>query len=84
MPLAALGVFILWFGWFGFNPGSTTTADTSIARIAVNTNLSAAASAVMVMRVTWMGLKNPDVGPTMNGRWPVSQPLLHPVPMCRL
>ena len=47
MPLAALGVFILWLGWFGFNPGSTTTADKSIAMIFVNTNLAAAAGAVL-------------------------------------
>ena len=67
MTLAALGVFILWFGWFGFNPGSTTTADTSIARIAVNTNLAAAAGAIMAMAVTWMKFKNPDVGLTLNG-----------------
>lgn len=33
LPLATLGVFILWFGWFGFNPGSTTTANTDIAMI---------------------------------------------------
>jgi Amt family ammonium transporter len=49
MPLAALGVFILWLGWFGFNPGSTTTADKSIAMIFVNTNLAAAAGAVVAM-----------------------------------
>ncbi len=67
MLLAALGVFILWFGWFGFNPGSTTTANTSIARIAVNTNLAAAAGAVLVMIVTWMKFKNPDIGLTING-----------------
>jgi Amt family ammonium transporter len=67
MPLAALGVFILWFGWFGFNPGSTTAANTSIARIAVNTNLAAAAGAVMTMFVTWRKFKNPDVGLTLNG-----------------
>jgi Amt family ammonium transporter len=67
LPLAALGVFILWFGWFGFNPGSTTTADTSIARIAVNTNLAAAAGSVLVMLLTWLKFKNPDVGLTMNG-----------------
>jgi Amt family ammonium transporter len=67
MPLAALGVFILWFGWFGFNPGSTTAANVSIARIAVNTNLAAAAGAVMTMFVTWMKFKNPDVGLTLNG-----------------
>jgi Amt family ammonium transporter len=67
LPIAALGVFILWFGWFGFNPGSTTTADTSIARIAVNTNMAAAAGAVMAMIVTWLKFKTPDVGLTLNG-----------------
>ena len=44
IPMAALGVFILWFGWFGFNPGSTTAGNSDIARIAVNTNLAAAAA----------------------------------------
>jgi Amt family ammonium transporter len=67
MTLATLGVFILWFGWFGFNPGSTTTADTSIARIAVNTNLAAAAGAVLAMLVTWLKFGNPDVGLSLNG-----------------
>lgn len=47
LPLAALGVFILWFGWFGFNAGSTTSGtDLSIGFIAANTNLSAAAGAI--------------------------------------
>ena len=41
LPLAALGVFILWLGWFGFNPGSTTAANKDIAMIFVNTNLAA-------------------------------------------
>jgi Amt family ammonium transporter len=43
IPLATLGVFLLWFGWFGFNAGSTTTGDTSIAMIALNTLIGAAA-----------------------------------------
>jgi Amt family ammonium transporter len=67
LPLAALGVFILWFGWFGFNPVSTTAANVSIARIAVNTNLAAAAGAVLAMSVTWMKFRNPDIGLTLNG-----------------
>lgn len=46
IPLAALGVFILWFGWFGFNPGSTTTADGTIGYIAANTTLAASAGAL--------------------------------------
>ena len=49
LPLAALGVFILWMGWFGFNAGSTTGGDTSIALIAMNTFLSASAGAVAAM-----------------------------------
>jgi Amt family ammonium transporter len=67
LPLAALGVFILWFGWFGFNPGSTTTASVSIARIAVNTNLAAATGAILAMTVTWLKFGNPDIGLTLNG-----------------
>jgi ammonium transporter, Amt family len=47
MPLAALGVFILWLGWFGFNPGSTTAANKDIAMIFVNTNLAAATGACL-------------------------------------
>ncbi len=67
IPLAALGVFILWLGWFGFNPGSTTTADTSIAMIFVNTNQAAAAGALAAMIVSWMLFKKPEIGMTLNG-----------------
>jgi Amt family ammonium transporter len=67
IPLAALGVFILWLGWFGFNPGSTTTADKSIAMIFVNTNLAAAAGAVFAMLVSWMKFGKPEVGMSLNG-----------------
>ncbi|MCJ7602618.1 MAG: ammonium transporter [Desulfobulbaceae bacterium] len=67
IPLAALGVFILWLGWFGFNPGSTTTADKSIAMIFVNTNMSAAAGAVLAMITSWVMFKKPDVGMSLNG-----------------
>ncbi len=67
MPLAALGVFILWLGWFGFNPGSTTTADTSIAMIFVNTNLAAATGAVFAMATSWIRFKKPEVGMSLNG-----------------
>lgn len=66
--LAALGVFILWFGWFGFNPGSTLAGtDASIASVAVNTNLSAAAGAVAAMLFTWWRYGKPDVSLTLNG-----------------
>jgi Amt family ammonium transporter len=67
MPLAALGVFILWLGWFGFNPGSTTTADTSIAMIFVNTNLAAAAGAIFALVSSWIKFGKPEVGMTLNG-----------------
>jgi Amt family ammonium transporter len=46
LPMAALGVFILWLGWFGFNPGSTMAADASIAQIALTTNMAAATGAI--------------------------------------
>lgn len=67
IPLAALGVFILWLGWFGFNPGSTTTADKSIAMIFVNTNLAAAAGAILAMITSWIMFKKPDIGMSLNG-----------------
>jgi Amt family ammonium transporter len=67
IPMAAIGVFILWLGWFGFNPGSTTTADKSIAMIFVNTNLSAAAGAIAAMFTSWFIFKKPDIGMSLNG-----------------
>ncbi|MDP8212325.1 MAG: ammonium transporter [Candidatus Zapsychrus exili] len=65
--LAALGVFILWFGWFGFNPGSTTVGNGEIGRVAVTTNLAAAAGAVSAMIISWILFKKPDVSMTLNG-----------------
>ncbi|MFV0363637.1 MAG: ammonium transporter [Suipraeoptans sp.] len=67
LPLAALGVFILWFCWFGFNCGSTTAATTSLGDIAMTTNLSAAAAACAAMIITWIKYKKPDVSMTFNG-----------------
>jgi ammonium transporter, Amt family len=67
IPLAALGVFLLWFGWYGFNPGSTTVGDTSIAIIAVTTTLAAAAGAITAMFATWIKFGKSDIGMTMNG-----------------
>ncbi|MFQ5598218.1 MAG: ammonium transporter [Nitrospiria bacterium] len=67
LPLATIGVFILWFGWFGFNPGSTTAAITDIAMIAANTNLAAAAGAVAAMAVSWKLYGKPDLGMSLNG-----------------
>ncbi|MEL6769568.1 MAG: ammonium transporter [Bacteroidota bacterium] len=67
LPQAALGVFILWLGWFGFNAGSTTTGDTSIGLIALNTFLAAGAGAVGAMAITWLRTGKPDVSFTLNG-----------------
>jgi Amt family ammonium transporter len=68
IPLAALGVFILWFGWFGFNPGSSTAGtDLSIGRIAVTTNLAAAAGAVSAMIASWVAFGKPDPSMSLNG-----------------
>lgn len=71
ITLGALGVFILWFCWFGFNGGSTTSMTGGAAELAgkifFNTNLSAAVSTVTVMIVTWIRYKKPDVSMTLNG-----------------
>lgn len=71
IPLASLGVFILWFGWFGFNPGSTlgVTSDGGAlaARVAVNTNMAAAAGAIAAMVTVWLRFGKPDLSMTMNG-----------------
>jgi Amt family ammonium transporter len=67
MPLAALGVFILWMGWFGFNPGSTTAANKDIALIFVNTNLSGATGATLALITSWLWFGKSDIGMTLNG-----------------
>ena len=67
MPLAALGVFILWLGWFGFNPGSTTAANKDIAMIFVNTNLAAAAGTCLAMFTSWIKFGKPEIGMSLNG-----------------
>jgi Amt family ammonium transporter len=68
LPLATLGVLILWFGWFGFNAGSTVSGtDLSIAFIAVNTNLAAAAGAIGAMFLSWIRSKKPDISMSLNG-----------------
>lgn len=69
IPLASLGVFILWFGWFGFNPGSTlAVGDGSlIARIAINTNLAAATGGILAMITVWKMFGKPDLSMAMNG-----------------
>lgn len=68
IPLAGLGVFILWFGWFGFNAGSTTAGtDASIAFIMVNTSLAASAGAIGAMIISWIRFGKPDPSMSLNG-----------------
>lgn len=69
ITLGALGVFILWFGWFGFNPGSTLSGQDveSMALIFMTTNLAAATGAISAMIVSWGKDGKPDVGMTLNG-----------------
>jgi Amt family ammonium transporter len=68
MHLAFLGTFILWFGWFGFNPGSTLSGlDMNIARIAVNTNLAAAAGGTAGIIFTMFRYGKADPSMAMNG-----------------
>nr|WP_245684770.1 ammonium transporter [Orenia metallireducens] len=66
--MAALGVFILWFGWFGFNAGSTLAGtNLDIASIAMTTNLAAAAGASLALLTSWLKSGKADVGMTLNG-----------------
>ncbi len=68
MPLAALGVFILWFGWYGFNAGSTLSGtDPDIAHIAVTTTLAAATGAIGAMVSSWIWFGKPDPSMSLNG-----------------
>jgi Amt family ammonium transporter len=68
MPLAQLGVLILWFGWFGFNPGSTLNAtNLHFADVVVVTNLAAAAGAVSALATIYLVTKTMDVGMIGNG-----------------
>ncbi len=68
MSLATIGCLVLWFGWFGFNPGSTMAADpTAISEILVTTNSAAAAATLSATLVAWLVLGKPDIGMTLNG-----------------
>ena len=67
IPLAALGTFILWFGWFGFNAGSHMAVVPEIANVAAVTNLSAAAGMVSAMITTWIVWERPDTSMALNG-----------------
>jgi ammonium transporter, Amt family len=67
LTLAALGVFILFLGWFGFNGGSTTLANGTVSRIIVNTFLAGCAGSIAAMVVSWFRFGKPDIGMTFNG-----------------
>ena len=71
IPYAVLGTLILWFGWFGFNPGSTLSVDFGgfgyFAYVALTTNIAAAAGAVTGMCVAWVKLGKPDISMMLNG-----------------
>lgn len=72
LTLGALGVFILWFCWFGLNGGSTLSLDSSESQVSAamiffNTNLAAAFAAIATMLLTWWRYKKPDVSMTLNG-----------------
>lgn len=69
MTSAALGVLVLWLGWFGFNPGSTMAAGngSAIAHILVNTNMAAATGSLGATLAAWVLLKKPDLSMILNG-----------------
>jgi Amt family ammonium transporter len=68
MPLAAIGVFLLWLGWFGFNGGSVLSADPgAVSFVLVTTCLAAAAGIVGAMTVSWSVQKKPDFSMVLNG-----------------
>jgi ammonium transporter, Amt family len=68
MPLVGLGAFVLWFGWFGFNPGSTLGAiGGRFAEVAVVTNLAAAAGVLGAMATIYALTRSFDIGMTANG-----------------
>ncbi len=72
ITLVTLGVFILWLGWFGFNPGSQLAADgfnaDIISLVAVNTNIAAAVGGFIALALSWLfANKKPDLGATLNG-----------------
>ncbi len=68
LSMATLGTFVLWFGWFGFNPGSTMSADpVAISHVAITTNMAAAMATISATLLSWILLGKPDLGMTLNG-----------------
>ncbi|NLK71612.1 MAG: ammonium transporter [Clostridiales bacterium] len=68
MPLATIGVFLLWLGWFGFNGGSVLSADPGmVSYVLVTTCLAAAAGIIGAMMLSWIMQKKPDLSMALNG-----------------
>jgi len=68
LPLATIGVFLLWLGWFGFNGGSVLSADpAAVSLTLVTTCLAAAAGCIGAMITSWLIAKKPDLSMTLNG-----------------
>jgi Amt family ammonium transporter len=68
MPLATIGVMLLWLGWFGFNGGSVlSAAPGATSRVLVTTNLAAAAGVIGAMMASWLIQKKPDLSMILNG-----------------
>jgi Amt family ammonium transporter len=67
IPFAILGVFILWLGWFGFNPGSELAADSYVITVAVNTMLAAVAGGLLTTILVWLKDGKPDLSMIGNG-----------------
>jgi Amt family ammonium transporter len=68
MSLATIGAFVLWLGWFGFNPGSTMAADPgAISHILVTTNTAGIMAILTATATAWIVIGKPDLGMSING-----------------
>ena len=65
--MGALGVFILWFGWYGFNGSSAYAVNESVARVFITTTVAPSVSTITAMAITWIKYGKPDISMTLNG-----------------